>query len=688
MMTRRPHPAPHFTSRGAWPAAILASCVLWAAVCADAQAPAEDVASVANEFIEIRVNAAPENTGRFAVSTTGGDPTRASDDNKVLIYGTRTPWTGYATVRVDGQDWVFGGPTQKRAGKSGQYGAVTQPPQVVEGRAITCACKLGPVEVKQELSFARSITTRMHDTTRIAYTVSNTDSAPHSVGVRIMLDTMLGDNDGAPLRIGDRAVTTATSLAAGALPDFWQAFDSLSAPTVTAQGTLRAAGVEPPERMIAVDWGTAADHPWEFPLPEGRDFTRAGEAELDSSALIYWDPRPLPPGASRTYDTFYGLGGITLSAGRLSIGVTAPAEVALSRDRVQPFAIIAYIENSGGFEARDVAATLELPAGLALVSGPNPSPAVASLAPGGTTSAQWMVKPTGAQHGTLKFAVTASSSNIESNRVEREITVQAPPRLELTIEAPDTLDVVNNRYTPNPFQIGAVVTNTGTLPAQAVAAGITLPAGLELDRDAKAVLGLDTLGAGKSHTFTWEVTATGLHIGNLTYSIVAESPSAEAARAEKVISVPMLTPELRFFPEGHTVPLQVDGRSAVIPIEVRLSPAREFHAARFTITYDPKVIEPLFTSRGEAFVDAGRLLSPWRSGAIDRENGVIAGVEGLRTDAAPLTVLNAGLVTVTFRAIAPGTSPLTLKDAEVFGPDGRPIEFKQFDGSVTVAPSP
>ena len=646
------------------------------------------VASIFNEFIRVRVTTGSSNAGRFAVGTTGGDPTRASDNDKVLIYGTQQPWTSYTTVSVEGTPWVFGGATQKRAGKSASYGTVTQQPAVVGNDKIVCAWRLGPLEVTQEIGFARSTTTRMLDTARISYTVANKDSAAHSVGLRITLDTMLGDNDGAPLRIGDRAITTATSLPAAALPDYWQAFDSLSSPSVTAQGTLRAQDVRPPDRMIAVDWGTAADHPWDFALPD-RDFTRAGEDELDSAALLYWDPQPLGPGESRTYTTFYGLGGITLSPGRLAIGVTAPAEVNLPfGGEAQPFSVVAYIENSGGFEAREVAATIELPPGLALVNGPNPSPAVAAMAPRATTSAAWMVKPTGEQAGPLKFAIAASSSNVEANRVEREIMVHTPPALAIRLEAPAALEVVNNRYAPNPFEVKAIVTDTGSLAAAAVTAVINLPPGLELAEGEKPVLGVAAIAAGKSNTFVWKVNATGLHIGALTYKVAAESPGAKPASAEATISVPLLTPEVRFFPENQTVPLIVDGRAAFIPVEVRLSPAREFFGARFTITYDPKVIEPLSTSRGVAFVEEGKLLSPWRSGTIDRGAGVIAQVEGLRNDAPPLTMLNASLITVTFRAVAPGTSPLVLKQVEVLGPDGKQIEFEQFDGAVTVAPAP
>jgi hypothetical protein len=650
------------------------------------QAPADEgVVAIANEFIKIRVNAGPENAGRFAVGVTGGDPARPGDDNKVLIYGSQQPWTSYTTVWVDGTSYVFGGKTEKRAGKSGAYGTMTQDP-VAKGDRILCAARLGPVEVMQELTFARSVTTRMLDTARISYTVANRDSAPHSVGLRIALDTMLGDNDGAPLRVGDRAVTTATALSGAAIPDFWQAFDSLSSPTVTAQGTLRARDVRPPDRMIAVDWGTAADNPWEFKVPN-RDFTRLGEEELDSAALLVWDPQPLAPNESRTYTTFYGLGGITLSPGGLSVGVTAPAEVSLAYGDTPPFSVVAYIENSGGFEARGVCATIELPAGLTLVAGANPSPAVGSMAPKATTSAAWMVKPDGKATGALKFAVTASSANIESNRVEREITVHSPPALSLRIDAPKELAVVNNRYSPNPFEVKAVVTNSGSLPAQAVTSLIALPPGLELAEGEKPVLGVAAVAAEKSTTFTWRVSATGLYIGELTYKISAESPVAKPASGQASIAVPMLTPELRFFPEAQAVPLQVNARAAIIPVEVRLSPARDFYGARFSISYDPQVIEPLFTSRGAAFVHEGRLLSPWHSGTIAEDGGLIAKVEGRRNDAPPLTMLDASLFTVTFRAVAPGTSPLVLKEVELLGPGGSQLEFKQFQGSVTVAPA-
>ena len=227
--------------------------------------------AVSNEFVRVRVNPGPQEAGRFAVDTTGGDPSRASDNDKALIYGSSAPWTSYTTVLVDGQASVFGGPSARRAGKGVPVGTITEAPKVA-GETIVTVGRIGEIEVKQELSFARSPTTRVKEAAKISYTLTNRGAAAHPVGLRIVLDTMLGANDGAPLRVGDKAISTAAQLTGDAIPDYWQAFDSLSSPAVISQGALRGPGLTPPDRMMMVDWGTLADHAWEFKFPEGAEY--------------------------------------------------------------------------------------------------------------------------------------------------------------------------------------------------------------------------------------------------------------------------------------------------------------------------------------------------------------------------------------------------------------------------------
>ncbi|HEX6971308.1 MAG TPA: hypothetical protein VF234_03745, partial [Limnochordia bacterium] len=123
-----------------------------------AQEPRPDNLVIRNEYIAIMVNARPQNTGRFSVYTTGGDPMRLDDDDKPLTYGVPDPgpWTSYTTVQIDGTGWVFGGPTDDRPGRTGRYGSVVQAPTRVGTDQIVATWKLGPIEATQALSFVKS----------------------------------------------------------------------------------------------------------------------------------------------------------------------------------------------------------------------------------------------------------------------------------------------------------------------------------------------------------------------------------------------------------------------------------------------------------------------------------------------------------------------------------------------------
>src|SRR5690606_13411757 len=156
----------------------------------------------------------------------------------------------YTTIRIDGYDYVFGGTTETRAGRRGMYGTRISGPQIVAGNSIATTWRFGDIEATQILSIVRSTTTGSLDTAKITYIVTNLGSTPHQVGLRMMLDTMLGSNDGAPFRAGDKAITTDTVYRLAEIPRFVQAFDSLSNPSVTSQATLIGADATPPDRVM------------------------------------------------------------------------------------------------------------------------------------------------------------------------------------------------------------------------------------------------------------------------------------------------------------------------------------------------------------------------------------------------------------------------------------------------------
>jgi hypothetical protein len=431
-----------------------------------------------------------------------------------------------------------------------------------------------------------------------------------------------------------------------------------------------------------VDWGTLADAPWDFAFPAGADFTRQGEAEPDTAVALYWEPATLAPGATRTYATLYGVGGVSLSPAQLSLGLTAPAEVDYQYDHPPTLNIVAYIENSGGFESRNTVCTLELGKAFKLAQG-EAKVTLGLLKPKETRQLTWKISPTGEADGPQEIALGVTSDNLEANRVAREIIVNSPPHIVIALNAPDSLTITpDNRLSPNPFKLSAKITNRGGQPAKNLAATLTLPDGLKAEQEAQTTKITERLEPGKSLTLTWPVRALGLPSGKLAYTLLATAAGAKGAKATGAVLVPELTSELRIYPAEQVVPLTTDSSPTLLPIAVKLAPARNFFGARLSLNYDPAMLEPLYVSRGEAFVDEGRLLSPWSAGRIS--DGAIIQVGGERKDAPLLDSPETALFTVVFKVRAAGESKITLTDSLLLGGGEQVQQHRLINGHIIV----
>lgn len=627
---------------------------------------------IENEYISIIVNGRAEDTGRFSVNTTGGDPARAGDEQKPLVYGTERapgPWTSYTTVRIDGRDYVFGGPTGKRAGRTGLYGEMVRAPYIHEGREIRAVWRMEDIVVTQILGFAAGITTGQMDTARIEYVITNEGSRTRNVGLRIMLDTMLGANDGAPFQVSGEALLTDMAFRGEAIPDYFQAFDSLANPQVVSQGTLRALDTTVPDAVYFSNWGSLADGTWDFDFVPGRDFTRAGEEfVLDSAVALYWDPRPLAPGESRRYITYYGLGGITIAPGHLSLGVTSPQRIEGSHTDPVVFEIRAYVENTGEWIARDTVVRLENLAPLELVQG-QASVALGDLAPRQARQVVWRVAAPPGSAGDFVYRVSVTSSNAEPNRVDRQVTIIAPAYLSATMGGVDQLRVVDGRWAPVPFVVTAQVTNSGQLEAQAVEAEIRMPIGLAVAKGDDPLRRLGAIRPGETVTVEWHLIPTGA-VGNLPVSLQLR---ADAARIDPrlpthFVSVPRLDGALRvavFDEQGGSRNTFAVGE--LFHVEVLAHSVRELYGVAFELHFDPRVLQVLGgrlgVGPGRAFVKNDpvtgeeQLLNWVRPVFVDNRAGVVR-VIASRAPEGPLTWLSDSLATIRFRAVGPGQARL------------------------------
>ncbi len=383
---------------------------------------------VENEFIKIITGPEGFDHPRFSIETTGGDPSRESDDNLPLIYGRPKPWTSYTSIAINDVVYGFGTQTVKRAGKKARYGQILA--TSVSENAMISVAKMGAIKATQTLALFRNPLTNVEDSVLIEYRLINESAVTKNIGLRIMMDTMLGKNDAAPFRIGNDAVIAETSYVGDAIMDYWQSFDSLASPNVIAQGILRytPASLTPPDALILMNWGSLADQPYRVSINKGRSFIREGEDEPDTALALFYEKQPLGPNEARVYRTVMGLGGVSLAPGDLALGLTAPSYISVTDPNV--YTMVAYISNTGGFTANDAVATIDLPSGLVLVTG-NASESLGNILPGGSRQLVFLVKmdPKNAIEGTQQVRFVVNSSTLDDQTLTRAMVFTGQPKL-------------------------------------------------------------------------------------------------------------------------------------------------------------------------------------------------------------------------------------------------------------------
>jgi hypothetical protein len=619
-----------------------------------------DLLSIENKYIKIFINNSGEETGRFAVDVTKGDPARDDDDNKPLIYGRPKPWTSFTTIRIDGKNFVFGKATGKRPGAGVLDGEIVEPPKI-DNNTLRMKCQYNSIIVTQSLDIVRSPSTGALDTARIKYHIRNEGAVPAEVGLRTLIDTMVGNNDGAPFRMGNQTITSEYRCRGTEIPDFWQAFDSLTQPAVIAQGTLKGGEITPPNRIDFTNWGKAADNPWDFPVEPGQNFLRLEEDELDSAVVMFWEPRMVSPGGEYNVIVYYGLGGITLSPGSTFLGISAPAEVYHNSAQSNTYTVIMYLEHHGENMARNVQIRLILPEGLDCVS-KTASITLPELIPEVTKQFSWEIRPNGKFNGETSFQVKVTGDNLVANQVARKIKIIGPPVITGNIIIP-VIKVAKNQWEPYPVKISAHLKNLGESNAYHIKATLTGSFGVELAEGESAEKPLISLDGKQETTISWQMTPLhGFDQGKIKILVSGDDISPLALTGE--ISIPPLQSQLAFSIPEH---IKRNRPFSVELIAYNLTGVHQFH---INLKYNPEQLQLIHISRGTFLVDGKKLL-PWVSGTIDAQNGLVTNIRCYRDT--PFTGEKTTLFRLNFIAIGSGEGRIQLEELKLM--DAKSIEI-------------
>jgi hypothetical protein len=411
--------------------------------------------------------------GRFGLLSLTGNPFDSSDDGKRLTFSPDGK-TNNTRVMVDGQTPVFGD-------SAGQTLESWHAPSD-DSMAMTWSFR--DVVVRQTLRFVPGEVSNRIDTIRVNYELKNLGPTTRQVGLRVMLDTLIGDNDGVPFIVPGREgiVTSTLEMRGNEVPDFVRSLErpDLASPGVIVDINLvPAEGEVRPSELVLSHWpGENAEWNYNRTTPFGSD-TAAG---------IYYAAVPLEPGRARSIGFSYGLGTISSTAtrnARLSLTAGGPIRASSS------FWLVALVNQPRSGQI----VRLVLPQGLTARRPKSLAQPVQGS--GSYTQLSWLVEVDPEVLGDVQVQAVLEPGNVTE---KQSLNVQPPDaQLSLVPRGPFR--------TGRPFWVSALIHN----PRSGQSVTLTLPDGLTLSKGHTARVAVGTLVTGGYAQVSWLVNS-GPHI--------------------------------------------------------------------------------------------------------------------------------------------------------------------------------
>lgn len=373
--------------------------------------------SMYNDYIKISCDF----DGGLRMYTTNGDPDNPNDNFQKLLYGTNYS-TSHTTLNIDGNPCYY----DDVHGISGQFDAAN--------KTHVSEKKYKGVDIRQNFTFIKSNATGRDDLVEIKYTLTNNDTVSHEAGVRIMIDTMLGDNDEAPFRIPNvGSVEIERTFSGNDIPEYYQAFDSFENPSVISFGTFDKTSSNKADFVQFISW-TKCSSRWDIPTEEG---SLIG----DSSVTSVWNPKTLNPGETRVYKMYYGLGKFVAdTTGELQLAGYGDNTAKINEEQTgyEPSTVTAYLKNSSENVLENVTVTLNTAEEMTLAGGEQ-TINVGNLSAGEEKQVSWTVNFAPSQvEKTVNYSISAKADNADEKIVNLTTVLPAITASDATPDEPTT----------------------------------------------------------------------------------------------------------------------------------------------------------------------------------------------------------------------------------------------------------
>lgn len=381
-----------------------------------------------NEYIAVAVN-----RGQFYIFTTGGDPSVQGDEGQPLLYPNATSFVTYRDRLEDPfgpRNWhytsvpstaISNTDCQEQGSPGGCFIAMT----------YHLGCQRWAT---QRITLMRNPYTQRRDMVRISYTFeqeptkcTNVQLNDTSVGVRLLLDTMVGSDDAASFFVpGQGNVTTELELTDSSVPAYFRVFadPNLAPDSLQALGYLHLSSNHTntpwPSKFQIASWFDLWDTEWQYE-------TRPDKSHGDSAIAVYWPSYKLGIGEGESllrFELGYGL------APRGGGDMWSDAPVTVNDDPI--FDADTWVHNRTNAAYNGGKMTLSLPSGMVVRPLPaaagaattgNTEQAVGDLAPGATTHVRWPLEITGGP-GLYTYTTTTEFAGGQIFRTVNQVKLQ------------------------------------------------------------------------------------------------------------------------------------------------------------------------------------------------------------------------------------------------------------------------
>lgn len=267
--------------------------------------------SISNEFVDARIATINANINDIFSRKAKARFTMGTSNNKRFLYGwPDAVWSSFTTVKID----IPGNTSVIYGSASGIF--VQEPIDSIDisnNTKNTTIWNINNIDIMQELTIISNPRDGINkDTFEIKYTLKNNNTFTAYAGIRILLDTQLGNNDNSPIIVnGEGRIIQEKKWVGVNTPEAWVTYDDIDNPQIKAENILSLYGATKPDQLIIGQWDYMKEDAnlWDYTV-HPHDIT-------DTAVAIFYNPVSILVGEQIIFKTYYGIPGI--SGGNLNI---------------------------------------------------------------------------------------------------------------------------------------------------------------------------------------------------------------------------------------------------------------------------------------------------------------------------------------------------------------------------------